>query len=268
MATEEEIGGHVSATFRPEISGISIPTFTIFSGDTLRKLHVTRQYSTQLNTWVAAGIEPSCVPPGQFQSLMDSWMAEAYLMYPQDGDYRVRLLDAITNERILIGSDVEFLVEEDQMAVTVCDTNVVPDCPDRRLVIQICNSNGDIDDNFDIYLNGFYIGAVDLSVSAQVGSIFIADLNPALAITDPDFTCPLNLMVVYRFDAAILAENNVIEMRNTQNNGMGNAGSVDVRNYLVSGNDLIDPCVVANLSYAGNSGVDFNLNFAYTQCCQ
>ena len=264
---EEEFGGSLEATFRPEISGVGIPVYTIFSGDTLRKLYISRQHTAQLNTWIAAGIEPSCVSATQVQNLLTDWKNDAMVLYPEEGDYRVRLLDE-NGVDIPIGDDVEFLIEEDQVAVTDCPPNVVPSCPNRRVVIQICNSNSAVDDNFDIYLNESYIGAVDLNTSTQVGSIFIADLDPAFNVTDPDFTCPLNLMDVYRFDPLLLTENNVIEMRNTQNNGNGNAGSVDVRNYLVSGDDLIDACVVANLSYGGDSGLDFTLNFAYTQCCQ
>ena len=57
-------------------------------------------------------------------------------------------------------------------------------------------------------------------------------------------------------------------MINTQDNGSGNAGTVGVRNYLISGpSELSNPCVVANLVYSGSSGVNFELNFDYTACC-
>jgi len=66
-----------------------------------------------------------------------------------------------------------------------------PECLDRRVVFQICNSNSVIDDNFDIYLNGVYIGAVDLNFNAQVGSVFIADTNTAVALGSSDFVYSL-----------------------------------------------------------------------------
>ena len=152
------------------------------------------------------------------------------------------------------------------LAADTCGS-CIPSCPDRRVVFQICNSNSIKDDNFDIYLNDTYIGAVDLNANAQVGSVFIADLNTAITLGSADFVCPLNLMVTYYFDPALLQPTNVLEMRNTQNNGAGNAGSVGIRNYLLTGTTLSDPCVITNLQYSGFSGDSFTFDFNYTQCC-
>jgi hypothetical protein len=148
-----------------------------------------------------------------------------------------------------------------------CDCDATPSCPDRRVVFQICNSNSVTDDNFDIYLNDTYIGAVDLSTNAQVGSVFIADLNTSVELVSSDFVCPLSGMVTYHFDPSILLASNVLEMRNTQNNGAGNFGTIGVRNYSLSGTDLSSPCVITDLEYSGASGEDFTFNFDYTQCC-
>jgi hypothetical protein len=148
-----------------------------------------------------------------------------------------------------------------------CDCNLIPQCTDRRVVFQICNSNSAKDDNFDIYLNNTYIGAVDLSLNAQIGSVFIADSNTSVSLVSSDFACPLSGMVTYHFDPSILLPSNVLEMRNTQNNGNGNYGVIGVRNYSLSGNDLSSPCLIADLEYSGSSGESFTLNFNYTQCC-
>jgi hypothetical protein len=142
-----------------------------------------------------------------------------------------------------------------------------PECLDRRVVFQICNSNSAKDDNFDIYLNDVYIGAVDLNSDSQVGSVFIADTNTAVELGSSDFVCPLTSMVTYHFSPAIVFGTNVLEMRNTQNNDNGNFGTVGVRNYLLTGTTLSDPCVIANLNYSGSSGASFTFNFDYTQCC-
>lgn len=149
-----------------------------------------------------------------------------------------------------------------------CPTPPAPTCPDRRVVFQICNSNSAKDDNFDIYLNDVYIGAVDLSQNAQVGSVFIADLNTSIQVLEPDFICPLAGMVTYHFDPSILLSVNTLEMRNTQNNNNGNFGTIGIRNYLLDGTDLISPCVITNLEYSGGSGLNFTFNFNYTECCQ
>ena len=148
-----------------------------------------------------------------------------------------------------------------------CDCDAVPECTDRRVVFQICNSNSALDDNFDIYLNDTYIGAVDLSTNAQVGSVFIADTNTAVELGSSDFVCPLSGMVTYHFNPSILLASNVLEMRNTQNNGNGNFGQIGVRNYSISGTTLSSPCVITDLEYSGPSGDSFTFNFNYTQCC-
>jgi hypothetical protein len=148
-----------------------------------------------------------------------------------------------------------------------CYCTSTPTCPDRRVVFQICNSNSAKDDNFDIYLNGIYIGAADLNYNSQVGSVFIADTNTAIGLASSDFVCPISGMVTYHFDPSILLSSNVLEMRNTQNNGNGNFGQIGIRNYSLSGNDLSDPCVITDLEYAGSSGDSFTFNFEYTQCC-
>ena len=142
-----------------------------------------------------------------------------------------------------------------------------PVCPDRVLVFQICNSNSVIDDNFDIFLNDVYIGAVDLNQNAQIGSVFIGSLGTP-EITSSDFVCPLEDMVTYYFDPAIIVGGiNTVKMVNTQNNGSGNAGDVGVRNYLITGDELSAPCVVDDLAYSGASGSNFELEFNYTACC-
>lgn len=149
----------------------------------------------------------------------------------------------------------------------VVNITAIPSCPNRRVVFQICNSNAARDDNFDILLNGTYIGAVNLNANAQVGSVFIADLNPSISITGTDFACPIANMVVYRFDPSLLQESNVISMVNTQVNNNGNFGSVGVRNYSLSGNSLSAPCVITDLTYSGGNGASFTLPFNYTSCC-
>jgi hypothetical protein len=180
------------------------------------------------------------------------------------------------------GCDLHAIAVEEIPATTTSTTTYIPDCAleglatynalppicqDKVLVFQICNSNSALDDNFDVYLNNAYIGALDLSIDDQAGSIFIADLDPSLTVTTPDFVCPLNLMQVYRFNPSIVLGTNILEMRNTQMNGNGNYGVVGVRNYELSGTDLINPCVVADFEYDGPDGANFTFTFDYTTCC-
>ena len=146
--------------------------------------------------------------------------------------------------------------------------SAAPICPDRALVFQVCNQNSIPDDNFDIYLNNNFLGYLDLSQNAQVGGIFIATNNPSANVVSGDFACPLDLMVTNRFDPSYLVYGeNILEMRSAGLNNRGNKGTVSVRNYLVDGNNLSSPCVVADMNFQGSTGESFVLSFNYTACC-
>jgi hypothetical protein len=235
------------------------PNYVVMSGNELRDLYVSRAYSSQAVAWAEAEIDPNTLPPETLNTLVQEWTAESQSVYPGLGDYVVRVLDDEGNP-VPVGSETTFIVENEDLPVT-------PTCADRVVVLQICNENSITDDNFDIYLNGYYIGAVDLSAMAQVGSVFIASENPSLVISSSDFACPLVGMVIYRFDPALLRTNNMIEMRNTQDNGFGNAGTIGIRNYLLTGTDLSAPCIIADVTFNSSGGESTSLNFTYTECC-
>lgn len=141
---------NTAVTFRPDIDGPSIPTYMMLTGDYLRKLHISKQYGTQIVNWVADGVDPLCVPAEDMEKYVQTWTKEAEAMYPGEGDHRVRLLDDEGN-RIPIGSDVEFIIEEDQVEIPNCDTG---DCieylwdlsgqkPEDIAEIEYVNCKGD-----------------------------------------------------------------------------------------------------------------------------
>ena len=168
-----------------------------------------------------------------------------------------------------VATPIELCYNATSSEGSCCDCGTdAPVCPDRTLVFQVCNSNSAKDDNFDVYLNNNYIGALDLNANSQVGSVFIATTNTSATITSSDFVCPLNNMVTYRFDPNfVVGGANTLELRNTQNNNNGNYGSIGMRNYLTTGNNLSSPCVVTDLVYSGGSGQSFTFNFSYDECC-
>lgn len=143
------------------------------------------------------------------------------------------------------------------------------DCPDRELVFQVCNSNQAIDDNFRVFLNGVEIGLLDLNSNDLVGSVFIASKDHSVKISDADFVCPLDKIKAFYFDPSIVRfGNNTIEMKNIQNNGNNNEGTIGIRNYLLKNSELISPCFVQDISYNMSSGEDFTISFNYTKCCE
>jgi hypothetical protein len=158
----------------------------------------------------------------------------------------------------------------DEVVVNI-EPNAVPDCPDKTFVLQVCNENASRDDNFDVFLNGTYIGALDLNQDAQIGSVFIGDTNTNVQIGSADFSCPLAGMVTYHFDPSILlGGTNTIFMQNTQDNGNGNQGTFEIRNYDSAENDpntLVTPCPITNTTFNPAAGQDQTITFEYLECC-
>jgi hypothetical protein len=143
------------------------------------------------------------------------------------------------------------------------------ECPDRILVFQVCNSNRQRDDNFDVYLNETKIGSLDLNSDALVGSVFIASNIHDVKIKKADFSCPISNMKEYYFDPSIVKYgSNTIKMINTQKNNNGNQGTIEIRNYLLTNNELSNPCKVKNLIYQINDGANHTIKFNYTRCCE
>ena len=147
--------------------------------------------------------------------------------------------------------------------------SIAVDCPDRILAFQVCNSNAAKDDNFDVYLNEVNIGKLDLNTNQQVGSVFLATNDHSILIKQSDFICPISNMNIYYFDPRIIKfGKNKIRLKNTQNNHNDNLGTIEIRNYLLMGKELSDPCKIKNIPYQMNSGKNFNINFNYTRCCE
>lgn len=210
-------------------------------------------YDDQL---VAAGIDPSDINTGVTSTKSGS------LTLPKTDS--TPTVATITVQSPLVNDTLNLMFNCPEES-----TGTAPTCPDRALVFQVCNENSAKDDNFNIYLNDNFIGYLDLSQNAQVGGIFIATTNANANVTSGDFACPLALMETNRFDPSFLVYGtNILEMRNAQLNNNGNMGTISVRNYLIDGDDLSSPCVVADMTFGGApTGTSFTLSFDYTACC-
>jgi hypothetical protein len=210
-------------------------------------------YDDQL---IAAGVDPSEINTGPTSTKSGS------LTLPRGEGGPLTATITVTSPLVNDTLNLMFNCPEES-------TGTAPSCPDRALVFQVCNSNSAKDDNFEIYLNNNYIGYLDLSQNAQVGGLFIATTNENANVVSGDFACPLTLMETYRFDPSFLVYGtNILEMRNARNNGNGNLGTISVRNYLIDGNNLSSPCVVADIDFGYfESGESTTLSFEYTACC-
>ena len=117
---EENTQSSSPASFYPEIEGKCIPEFTVVSGQFLIKMYISAKYQEQLWQWVEDEIDPNAVSPKDLADLKDAWRREAELLYPDKGDYKVRLLDE-EGDPVVIGSDVEFIgVGSSEGTPTVC----------------------------------------------------------------------------------------------------------------------------------------------------
>jgi hypothetical protein len=135
----------------------------------------------------------------------------------------------------------------------------------KVIVIQIADENGAHDDNFDIILNDTKIGYADLHEDIKNGSLLIASLDETLTFSSGDYPVPLENMVKYFFDPALLKTgDNKLTMKNAQNNNNGNAGILGIRSYdLDPDKTLSSPSKIVDLPYSGASGTSFDFTFKY-----
>lgn len=148
-----------------------------------------------------------------------------------------------------------------------------PSCFGRVLVIQICNSNAATDDNFDVTLNGYSIGSLDLSINGiQNGSTFIGSVT-SLMVNDGNsgFACPSTYLSAYYFDSSIvdLTGTNTLTITDTQNNNNSNFGTVEAQMMVVSGDQLIasDCGLALSDAYVGNYPLSQTYTFSVFDCC-
>ena len=188
-----------------------------------------------------------------------------------------------TNEEALSScpqtSEIHSTIDQIKLALEECCSctktapipkdSVAVDCPDRILAFQVCNSNSAKDDNFDVYLNNVKIGQLDLNTDQKVGSVFLATNDHSISIKRSDFICPISNMRIYYFDPSIIKYGqNKIRLKNTQNNRNNNEGDIEIRNYLLDGKELIDPCKIRDIHFGMGSGDNFSIDFNYTRCCE
>ena len=142
-----------------------------------------------------------------------------------------------------------------------------PNSGGKILTLQVCNANGEKNDNFVIIINGVEIGLLDLSHGEPEGGLFIASNNNELTTDDVSsgFVCPMELITVTHFDPIHLTKGrNRIEMINAQDNGNGNLGVFEIAYYDINpdgSNILINKEPVASLTFDPLNGGDEVLYF-------
>ena len=89
----------------------NIPPATSFiqSGKSLRLSHVGRQEATLITEMLKRGDDPNKINEKDWEKRRESWKREAQIIYPDEGDYKVWLVDPETKKPIPLGEKVEFI---------------------------------------------------------------------------------------------------------------------------------------------------------------
>lgn len=133
-------------------------------------------------------------------------------------------------------------------------------CTNPNFVILIWNSNSAVDDNFDVYLNGTFLGNIDNSASGQTGRIFStntaitpSNIGTVLGINNLQSTIELN-------PALLITGTNTLKLVISQSNFNGDFGSIVAGQYVY---ELINVNLWDTLATAWNYNVtDFSLGGA------
>jgi hypothetical protein len=151
------------------------------------------------------------------------------------------------------------------------DCSGKPDCPDRVVVIEVCDTNAARDDNIRVTLNGTVIADVlDFSKDERNGYFLISDPDATLEASESSIpschgTSPGLPISVKRFSPdSIKGGINTINVKIVQQNNNGNAGAFNVRSYVKRNGKLICGCSIqSNITY----GAEGDYTFTYDNCC-
>lgn len=79
------------------------------SGKGLRLSYAARQEAKLITDMLIEEEDPNRITKEEWTDFRAIWKREAEIKYPDEGDYRVWLIDPITEEPVLIGEVVEFM---------------------------------------------------------------------------------------------------------------------------------------------------------------
>ena len=137
---------------------------------------------------------------------------------------------------------------------------------EKILVMEVCNSTGNIQDDFSVILNGVDIGYLEIATPTY-GNMYIASPNNDLTTDDNSsgVICPVNNLYRSNFDPIYLAKGqNQIELRNINNNGEGTNGTFEIAYYDIDPagtNLLVNREFIASVPFTPGPGEDSTLYF-------
>lgn len=139
-------------------------------------------------------------------------------------------------------------------------------CPNKVAVIQIATSDGEINDDFDVFINDQYVGPVYMGgpTSSYVRSSFlIGKYGPSFVyVPDGYYTYTIDQTDLIHFSNEILVSGtNNIRLENINDNNNGNEIYIIIRLYDVENNQLVSPTWLETISLVGDTGDSFSSSF-------
>jgi len=134
-------------TFKPDIGSEELPRFTVMTGAQLRQRYVEKLRVQEQRVMINSALDPDSLTEGDLE-MFNAWlktMAES--KYPDEGDYKVRILEDNGDPVTEFGEDYEFITSVGYLPA---------DCGDCR-AIELNISQTDLDNatgNTDPLLNG------------------------------------------------------------------------------------------------------------------
>ena len=145
-----------------------------------------------------------------------------------------------------------------------CQKHICGTIQTKVLSFNICNSNEQKDDNFDVYFNNNFVGTIEFSANSQTNYTFIGtSYTGGILLSGNPFTCSATTEVIKFSEKIVRDGQNLISLKNIKNNNEGNYGLIEVKEFIITGDTLIYPTNVSNFIYSGISGQNFNFYFNY-----
>lgn len=191
-----------------------------------------------------------------------------YITLTQNGVTKKYFVSEIGKNSFL--SNVSILYGVNETDYNFTDDVTQGCCVLSGFCFYICNSNAQIDDDFEIYLNNTSIGSAILGQNQRIGSIFFDSASSVVAsysFSSIPFVCPLTAMTKYYFNQNLILNNetNSLSMMNRRINFNNNFGTIDLNKVQIcinnQGQRVINLIPFSSFEYNGVDGQSFSFTF-------
>lgn len=149
---------------------------------------------------------------------------------------------------------------------------LICNCCCGNLAIIVYNSNGAIDDNFEILLNGTSLGTIDNNQNNCTGRIFtnISGLTaPLWKVSGSPLTCGSGIFAfesnLSLNESLFVSGTNTLRITVTQDNGNGNFGTIRVAKLVFDGSYYVETPTYLGTTYNfASAGTPNNHDYTFS----